>query len=505
MAYVINNNNGESGYSRADFMSALEGKQDVLQSGVNIKTVDGNSVLGQGNIEVVSQTYPHELSELESQLRTKAVSDINHIVNDLIVGSEGNTNNVKKEDLFMFGAISDLHHITDGHSYGPDNSHVVTKAEHSIRLLGSIAFDVGLDTVICCGDLSNGYKNYNPNTDLSGYLRQEYDEIIFPLISGYFNKYILCPYFFVDGNHDRGYKTSDNFSTNKHWLDTVDSINNARGENITVTKIKDIIEDNGIYYPTGGGIGAGTTMTDDGVTGNNTSASYLVEFNTKKVRCAMFSSYESYIAFDANSDINYGNTYPLSIYAATKFSTPTDAKDWMLLAFRHSFQSTAHSNTSIPYSSNQAFLGILGDFMMTGKNQGGNWGSQMSYNWPAPNPDPNGNNIKGRAYAGIITGHQHFHTMSTGGTTCPSIVLSRSFENSATFVDGYPTSEDSYCFSIFIIDIVNWWLYEVQVGRVGGVNDVESLSTGNRERVARKGGTTENMTGLYRYKIHQHR
>ena len=44
MAYVIQN--GESGYSREDFMSALEGKQDVLQSSVNIKTINGQGVMG---------------------------------------------------------------------------------------------------------------------------------------------------------------------------------------------------------------------------------------------------------------------------------------------------------------------------------------------------------------------------------------------------------------------------------------------------------------------------
>lgn len=504
MAYVINNNNGGSGYSRAEFESALEGKQNVLQSGVNIKTVDGKSVLGQGNIEVVSQTYPHELSALESQLRTKAVSDVNHIVNNLIVGSDGNTNNIKKEDLFMFGVISDLHHVTDGHSYGTDNAHAVTKAEHSIRLLGSIAFDVGLDTVICCGDLSNGYKNYSPNTDLSGYLRQEYDEIIFPLISGYFNKYILCPYFFVDGNHDRGYTTSDNFSTNKHWLDTVDSMNNTRGYDITITKIKDVVAENNIRYPDVG-IGGGTTMTDDGVTGDGTSASYLVEFNSKKVRCAILSSYENHTAFNNGVNIDRGSTYPLSIYAATKFYPATKAEDWMLLGFRHSFDDVTPSDSSVPRSTSQGLVGVLGDFMMTGKDQGGRWGSQMNYNWPAPNPGSDGNNIKGRAYAGIVAGHRHFHTMSDGGTTCPSISVSRAFGNSASFVNGYPSDEDSYCFSIFIIDTVNWWLYEVQVGRVGDSIDIESLSANNRERVARRDGTTTEITGLYRYKIHKHR
>ena len=52
MAYIINNDNS-SGYSRADFLTALGQKQNTLVSGVNIKTVNGSSVLGVGDLAVV--------------------------------------------------------------------------------------------------------------------------------------------------------------------------------------------------------------------------------------------------------------------------------------------------------------------------------------------------------------------------------------------------------------------------------------------------------------------
>jgi len=486
-------------------MSALEDKQDLLVSGTNIKTVNGDSVLGSGNMTISAKEYTYNLSTLERQLKTQAISDINHVINDLIVGDKNNTEHLNKNDLFIFGVITDLHHITDGHSYGGTNAHVVTKSEHSIRLLGAIAYEVGLDTVICCGDYSNGYKNHPTDADASGYSRQEYDEIIMPLMSSMFSQYIPCPYFFVDGNHDRGYTIGDNFSTNKHWLETVDAMNNTMGANVTVKKIKDIIKDNNIYYPSDGGTGSGSTMVDDGVTGNGTSASYIVDFNTKKVRCALFSSYENYIGYNIGIDVNYGSSYPLSIYAATKFYPASDAQDWKLIAFRHSLSTNALTDSSIPAASQNAFFGILNSFMMEKDKMTGNYAGQGGYNWLAPNPNPNNNNknFKGKALVGIITGHQHLHMMGYGSnTTCRAVIIANAFANSNSFVDGFPVSEDAYCFSLFVIDPINWWLYEVQVGRHDSAN--ESLSEGSRERVARANGTTENITGIYRYKIVSH-
>ena len=40
--------------------SALDGKQDTLVSGVNIKTVDNESILGSGNVETDPNTLSYE-------------------------------------------------------------------------------------------------------------------------------------------------------------------------------------------------------------------------------------------------------------------------------------------------------------------------------------------------------------------------------------------------------------------------------------------------------------
>jgi len=46
---------------QTDLQNALNAKQDTLVSGTNIKTIDGNSLLGSGNIDIAHPSYTYKL------------------------------------------------------------------------------------------------------------------------------------------------------------------------------------------------------------------------------------------------------------------------------------------------------------------------------------------------------------------------------------------------------------------------------------------------------------
>lgn len=58
MAYIINIASG--GITQAEAEELLSGKQDVLESGVNIKTVNQQSLLGSGDLVIESSTENNE-------------------------------------------------------------------------------------------------------------------------------------------------------------------------------------------------------------------------------------------------------------------------------------------------------------------------------------------------------------------------------------------------------------------------------------------------------------
>ena len=61
MAYII----GQSEYTKAEFLQSLEGKQDLLVSSENIKTINGNNILGAGNVDINPRHYDYDLTETD--------------------------------------------------------------------------------------------------------------------------------------------------------------------------------------------------------------------------------------------------------------------------------------------------------------------------------------------------------------------------------------------------------------------------------------------------------
>lgn len=61
-------------YNKTEIDTALEGKQDSLVSGTTIKTINGNSILGEGNIEITGGTVDTTMSDTsENAVQNKVI------------------------------------------------------------------------------------------------------------------------------------------------------------------------------------------------------------------------------------------------------------------------------------------------------------------------------------------------------------------------------------------------------------------------------------------------
>ncbi|MCR5750786.1 MAG: DUF2341 domain-containing protein [Kiritimatiellae bacterium] len=125
-----------------------------------------------------------------------------------------------------FALISDIHKCKrvagdDAASnpvttYWYGSASCLTEAEQSIRLLGSVASDAGLDAVINGGDMSTA-PIYNGGAQNMGLTEVEYTNEIWN-VKAMFDQYIPAgvPRFTVDGNHERNYSLN---GANMHMSD----------------------------------------------------------------------------------------------------------------------------------------------------------------------------------------------------------------------------------------------------------------------------------------------
>lgn len=61
-------------YNKTEIDTALEGKQNSLVSGTTIKTINGNSILGEGNIEITGGTVDTTMSDTsENAVQNKVI------------------------------------------------------------------------------------------------------------------------------------------------------------------------------------------------------------------------------------------------------------------------------------------------------------------------------------------------------------------------------------------------------------------------------------------------
>ena len=72
-------------YNKTEIDTALNGKQDSLVSGTNIKTINGNSILGEGNIEITGGTVDTTMSDTsENAVQNKVIKTyVDGLVGDI--------------------------------------------------------------------------------------------------------------------------------------------------------------------------------------------------------------------------------------------------------------------------------------------------------------------------------------------------------------------------------------------------------------------------------------
>lgn len=450
MAYII----GQSEYTKAEFLQSLEGKQDLLVSSENIKTINGNNILGAGNVDINPRHYDYDLTETELALKADTISKIksyNPNGNYVMIGFITDLHTMPTRDVILADeGIEDV--VAAIQSYGieleaveagqtiagqiretwPSNdaSYYGKTAERSIILLGSICHDAGVDAVFCNGDLSSGRLPYNSYAYMTEILTRK------------FEKFISVPYFIADGNHDRRYNSNVAARINTEWRKYQSRF--IRPKNLSVIYVKDIPEaaTYGDEYPLLG------YSVDIDKNSNN------------KLRVAVLSNYEK-----KNGDIP--SAYADYSYATcrqyTMSMTTRNPSDWVLCGVAHNIFAQDTSYYSCAFDGTAKGIGAGSD----------------QHQFPAMN---GGNKYKG--VVGGIYGHLHVssHAVDSGYHQI-RVIDSRADVGAST---------NNYGFSIFIFDTDNWWLYEIQVGKHNRDDSKYPAVEGSYEKVS---------DGVYRYKI----
>ena len=446
MAYIIQN--GESGYSRADFESALEGKQNVLQSGVNIKTVDGKSVLGSGNIEITEREYTYELNDLEKGIKNDAINKLNLY----------NSNH----KYLAFGFVTDLHtFLVDDGNGGVVNTYASAyphdDCRRTLKVLGSIAYEWGLDAVLCGGDLCDGKRN-NGDGGLAIYEDGLED------IESFFDQFIPCPYFFTDGNHERKYGENSELMINERWMYWLNRLNHPKNLSVTFIKDVDVFDKNG-------------NLIEE----SKTPLAYFVDFDAYKVRIIAESAYEKENISSITNGISFGS-YKSSIMAALQFPKSAgqftkDPNDWVVGMFIHDKSNDTEKSRRANFLAR--FLTGEG---VTSSGSGTDYHTFAPINYTGTLENPT--LVKGKGVFGEITGHQHPFTERTlisisnySNQSSRLAQLDSVMPNGGT--TSYPSSSfnadyQNYCFSIFIVDTDQMKLHELEFGRWATVNDYET-------------------------------
>lgn len=316
MAYIINND-GSSGYTREDFVAALGGLQPKLVSGQNIKTINGQSVLGAGNLQVSAREYSYDLTSVEQGLQANAKAFLDAV-------NSVQQNGKRKHFSFIF--LTDLH---NGGYYSIDN--VTTYNEHAIKLAGSIAHDCGVAAVFCGGDLSRG-----ADADFATYTSD------LNTVRQLFDTYISVPHYVTCGNHDRKYSQNSVLRDNDAWMAYLKQFN-SNGAQYYTSKVH-VYNDTNNVHPEG-----------------YTSNSYAVDFPDYKIRVFMRDNYETVqekvelnkVYYDPDNGKPGYTDSENSIYYGGSFLFPED-RDYTLLSISHySINPFNPQNSYVRYISNQ--------------------------------------------------------------------------------------------------------------------------------------------------------
>ena len=397
--------------------------------------------------------FGDDVATLESNLKSDIMSKVNQV--NPIDSATG------QRKYISFAMISDIHKCKrvpgDDATTNPVTTYwygsagYLTEAEQSIRLLGSLAVDAGLDAVINGGDLSTA-----PIMGNSGRLTvEEYTNEIWN-VKAMFNQHLPAsvPLFTVDGNHDRHYETtSANYEmvkSDSDWAYVQTNFNTsasvAHEHGVDVTYHRDLAK----------------AKLGDNQTGRFTGNSYHLDFR----RLYATKGYNVRIACVSFYDTSTGSDTVYRAHDAAQFYDP---------------------DTGLPFDATKTPENtIMGMVSHDGQNLGSRKPKTTvgTLQWGFMNGPWNLNTHKGRGFFGLVAAHQHFAHVATitdafdtqanpGNDVYASVV-----QVSSAYAVNYPSkpsqhqlgTDQAYHFSIFVVDTDNNKLHEVRVGGVNNAN-----------------------------------
>ena len=390
-----------------------------------------------------------EIAALEDRLRASILAKINE-VNPVNPATGGRTH-------ISFGFISDLHKcrrvpgddaatnpVTD---YWYGSAGVLTDAEPSIRLLGSVTAEAGLDAVLCGGDFSTA-PILGPRKGLT---KTEYTNELWN-VKAIFDNYLPAdlPRFTVDGNHERAYTRNgaDMRLSDEAWAFFLTNFNTsavaARARGVDITYHRDLPN----------------AILGEGGTGRFAGNSYHLDFRrllaTKglNVRIVCVSSYDN----------APGGAPRYRVFDAAQFHDPSSGRPYDA--------GKTPENTIMGMVSHEGLIGIAGTLQN---------GFMNGYSNPLAHTGPwNGGTHRGKGFFGLVCGHQHFtNTKEIRDAFDMKANPDNDFHASmvqvaSAYAVNRPSkpkehelgTERAYHFSLFVVDTDKNLLREIRVGGV---------------------------------------
>ncbi|MCR5751777.1 MAG: right-handed parallel beta-helix repeat-containing protein [Kiritimatiellae bacterium] len=403
--------------------------------------------------------FGDDVATLESNLKSDIMSKVNQV--NPIDSATG------QRKYISFAMISDIHKCKrvagDDAASNPVTTYwyasagCLTESEQSVRLLGSVTADAGLDAVIFGGDFSTA-----PIKGDAGRLTvEEYTNEIWN-VKAMLGQHLPAsvPLFAVDGNHDRHYvnnKLNLNFpmvKSDSDWAYVLTNFNTsasaAHAHNVDITYHRDLAN----------------AKLGDNVTGHYAGNSYHLDFRRllasggPNVRIACVSMYDT----STGNDPNY------RVYDAAQFYDSTGALYDADLTPENTVMGM------IAHGTEETLAGTLC------RNAAGTLmnGYMNGYSNPKNKIGPWNRGALGKGYFGLVAAHLHYVNTkelsdSMDSQFVPDAVKPSAVSVSAAYAVNMPSktnqhqlgTDQAYHFSIFVIDTDNGLLHEI---RVGGVN-----------------------------------
>ena len=403
--------------------------------------------------------FGDDVATLESNLKSDIMSKVNQV--NPIDSATG------QRKYISFAMISDIHKCKrvagDDAASNPVTTYwyasagCLTESEQSVRLLGSVTADAGLDAVIFGGDFSTA-----PIKGDAGRLTvEEYTNEIWN-VKAMFDQHLPAgvPLFTVDGNHDRHYKPKNTdvdypmVESDSDWAYVLTNFNTsaaaAHAHNVDITYHRDLAN----------------AKLGDGQTGAFTGNSYHLDFRRllasggPNVRIACVSMYDT----STGNDPNY------RVYDAAQFYDSTGALYDADLTPENTVMGM------IAHGTEETLAGTLC------RNAAGTLmnGYMNGYSNPKNKIGPWNRGALGKGYFGLVAAHLHYVNTkelsdSMDSQFVPDAVKPSAVSVSAAYAVNMPSktnqhqlgTDQAYHFSIFVIDTDNGLLHEI---RVGGVN-----------------------------------